>query len=538
MNFGLARVLIVTLCLCFLHFRFPNPLAPISYGDDVVLVAPLHRAAMFNIADRPLGSRETFLRGELVLPAFTHDENVEPYRRKTVLVPCLNITLSIFQALAALPVRGMLVESCDSAALRDEALSQLLLNDAVNFPVYHLARGDSIVFRQLEDALKDGRGANDASTMVVKVGDAVPEMKPLASAHSVLVEGVLRRKTRAAAPHVLLSAHLDTLTIAPSLPSSNNVFAVPAVVEVWRRLGLTPDDGASALPDITVLLGSTSRLQFAGTRDWLAKAKKRGSLQYSFALCVEELLAKGDRDGPFYVHIHSAFEKSEKGRDFLAAVHAAAEAAGVRIEVIASKSRYHHNALQWEHDGFAHHSVPSATFSSLRLHDAEDIVQPHAPGALSSNAIDLVMKRVDFLHRLVEALGGINHSEEAQPTGGRRFVEGLSRFFAQSLRVSSSLQARSLEGPQQEEVFEELSKVLQASVAGSSWVSSTEVTRGDLAVKGKLALYASPTQTLTIYRRMHLPLKLMYTCVSVMLLLVYSFCNFMALKSNKKQPIK
>eukprot|EP00796_Vickermania_ingenoplastis_P010526 gene10526-7312_t len=528
----LLRVVLATVAITVLYLHVG--LTPASFPDDILIEVPVHRAVRFDTRGDPFGARKGFLRAELVLPT---GEDLARCRGKAVLLPCSGIRPAMLDGLIELPVNGVIVESCDPFESVDEVLQRRLLETAVPFPVFVLPPLEKEISTHLRRALQEGTAS--PSRLVAKVPDAAPAVAPLKRLQSTFVRGSVRRPPTdsvAAPPHVILTAHFDTLGAAPSQPTTANVFAVPAAVELWRRINALRPRATPEPFSFTVLLESSSHLGYGSTKSWIKNEGTRG-VKPTIGLNVEELLpSNAEWDGrdagaapPLYVHLHKTVAKTPEGEEFLAKVAAAAAAAGVAVETVPGKNRYNHRSTLWEHEAFAHSDIPAATFTSLRTHSDQmqpDHVARTAP--FSAPAVELVMRRVDFLHRLVELLLGLPHDSEAQWVGSEHLIDGLAHLGAHAVRSSPSLEAATTDAPSQEQFAAELTSVMRSAIPPiSAGAPQASVVTSSVDVAWPvITLYPSPPQILTVFRGLPPVTKLIWSIVSAAIVVFYAAFNY------------
>lgn len=538
---ALVRVILVALVYAaLLHLRVP--LVPPGFTSDVALQVSVNRAIMFDFDDAPFGSRSAFLRGELSVfsPALSNTL----LSGKTVLLPCVELTDKAISELTSLPLTGLVVESCANTPTRDGSLSALLLRQAVEYPVYFLAEQTAHATEELHHWIAEQTKNEMPYRLVVKVGDSAHPVKPVKSLKPSLIVGRQRHESQQQehslyTPHLLISSHLDTLTTSPGSPTIWNAGSVAVATELWRRVFATPSSKSFTL---TTLIGSTSRLGYAGTTAWLHE-QKANAKKYGIAVSLDEMLSAQPADDTLFLHIPIPVANSTEGMRVTAAATSAAQAAGIKLEVIPCRDRYRYNDVSWEHEAFSHMRIPSFSLSTLRSHGPSQTAQLHQSNRAPVD-IELLTKRVAFLHYFVEKFVGLPlHNEEEWKSESHRYLQGITSFAMNAVRSPSALDVTSDDVPNQEVFADELWKAMKAATAQKSTATRTvDMLLESELIAPKRTLYPSSTQTLTIYRGMVGRDKVICTVVSLSLVALYAlsyflsvYCRNDAVMANKKK---
>lgn len=503
------RVIITTaLLIVACSFSF----APELIKESLVFEVNATSAIMFDFKEKPFGPRSRFLRGDLLFfPSDLTQMNsvkLEEYAHKTVVLPCKDYPASVVERLLNAEIRGLLLEYCEAVSKRDETITEMLRASSVPFPVLFLPRQAEL------------GPFGERSRFAVKFGVSHVAPSPLRRFNTSLVHGTLTSKSApakdssTAVPHILVSSHYDTLGLDVLSSSSNNVYATPAVIEVWRRLRST----RTASPyRLSVILGTTSHLAFQGTKAFMQKEASRGS-KFTAAISVEELLPTDLSETTLYAHYHGGADKSEEYASIISHIEKVARLTGVQVELVKSTKRYSRQNPNFEFEVFHRFSVPGVTFSTCRTSDCHSLVDTpnHAPISLSNPAAAaLLADRITFLHRLVEELCGVSHDESVQWSGTQRYVQGLAQLLSRAVRSSSSLAAKEQVSLNQEDVAEEL---MQTMKRGDSPSAVTVVkTHTKELPSGDLKLFPLPIERLAVYQRMMWDQKLMFTGFTVSL---------------------
>lgn len=597
-----VRILVIAILVTLLHAFHVLP--PVAFTEDKVLQLPVHRALMFDYRGAIYGSRSTFLRGDVVLGssiagrvASGNKDALSIFADKTVFLPCEDFEYHDLEAVVNLPVRGLVVEYCPNSTtvrLRNEAINRLLLSFYTPFPVYFLSPGSEEKVAKMRESCKEREGAKYSSSvrLSIKVGDKVPKITPEDNeVSSLMVKGVLKPKksrstSTSAGVHVLLSAHFDTLTSAPSIPTVSNALGVPALMELWRRFAFNSGEvmrgtstanvsnSTGGLPYIiTMLFGSSSHLRFQGTEEWLRTEKphRNGSRRPLVSICLDELLpieseweaSIEEGKHPLYMHIHQGFSETEEGIKLISKVKAAALATGVEVEIVPSSQRYSRSNIHLEYQVFNHFKLPAVTFSAFKEPGLPPVpAYPHVGNErlmshLSQENKDssrltvrnVLMERVNFFHALLLTLIAgdepVFPSEEEEGGGKLTFPENDRFLVAQiqralrSLRSTSTLEVNSTaEFPSVATYVQEVIGTLKAQIGNyKSSVSASVDLQEWFVPSPSFLLYPSPAQTMIVFQGMTLVTKLMWTGVGIVILALagwFHYHQFPSPKSNEK----
>lgn len=590
--FAYVRIFLLAILVAVLYVFHILP--PVEWKDDKLLQIPVHRAAMFDFRGRALGSRYTFLRGDVVLATsltevLSSDDgasSLSPFLTdKTLFLTCDSINFQSLKSLVELPLRGVVVEYCGGekhAILRDEALSKLLLSSAVSIPVYFISPGSEEEVKKMRELMSQVNSQSPFPPRFrIKIGDQVPKLPLEDEQMSFLVKAVLKPKKKSSAAfsssgvHVILSAHFDTLTTAPSLPTIGNAVSVPTLLELWRRLTLfSAEDSRTAastnsfdsLPyTVTMLLGSSSHLGYQGTEKWLRaeKSNRHSSRQSFMALCLDDLLPTesqwgalvGEPKPPLYMHIHPGFSETEEGVQFISKMQAAASATGVEVEIVPSSRRYTRGSVQWEHQVFNHFKVPGVTFSASKGDESYPLpVDPYVGNERLLSHLSqeddarvtvssIMLDRVNFLLHLIKSL--VNEDESSKPAGeerierypgSERFLVGQIQKIIRSIRTTPTVQVNSSSFALMPSYAKDLVSTMKGQAANPKTAVSASINLQEWPVTSpNFLLHASPAQTMTIYKAMTLPGKLIWTGVSALLLILFTLFQYIQFPSEEKK---
>jgi hypothetical protein len=434
-----------------------------------LLEVDVNRAIMFNRQfsneeDVPYGSRAVLLRGEMVLYVAGTSKT---YSGSTVYIPCReHLSKSALQQLAgptrATAAKGLVLELCDTDTANEEALSLFFMTAAASIPIYFLPRGAAS--QQLHTVLTAASHSGATDRVVLSIGKTVRATAPAANVTlpSALIESSFIHRSKearqqgAALPHVLVTAHFDSLGVAPSALTNGGATGAVAAMELWRRLtaaATAGEDGsaAGATPyAVTMLLGSTSRFNYAGTTSWAAQHSDSDLDRFKVVLSLDELLptpnaAKDAAD--LYLHLQDSFLKRPHGQQVVEHAEAVAKAHGITLKVMPAKTNYQHYDLKFEHEVFASRQMAAVTLSSHRTHHVDQIFRDVRRRPFTAEDAAELTRRVDFVEALVRVL--VSASNPATTTslrwpGSSSYVMGMLQYASTSHRSPVTRQGADL----------------------------------------------------------------------------------------------
>ncbi|KAK7201224.1 Peptidase family M28 [Novymonas esmeraldas] len=486
-----------------------------------VLELQVHRAIMFNRQlgndDESLfGSRSVLLRGEVV-PFTATGATASSYRGYTVYVACReHLSKSALQHLAApgssTAAKGMIVELCETDTANEESLALFFSTSAADIPVYFLAHGAAS--GGLARLLSSAAQHSATERVVLSVGKTLRLSEPVAnvSLPSTTIEGQYVnkpkevRKKSTAVPQVLVSAHFDTLGVSPASLTSGGASGAVAAMELWRRLtaATAAQQEAAAPHSVTVLLGSTSRFNYAGTTSWISKHTDAELDRLTAVLCLDELLPPRDAvatDAPeLYLHVQDVLMKRPHGQQVVEQVEAAAAALGVSLKVMAAKTNYQHYDLRFEHEVFSSRQMTAMTLSAHRTHHVDQIFRDIRRPPLTTADAATLAKRADLVEAIVRVLAGAaplaSVTSPAWP-GAVSYVQGQLQHAAESHRSPVSRSGADLR--HYAATLEQHMRALAAPAQRSALASATTTaTQQRLRIPG-ITLFGPYEETVLVY---------------------------------------
>ncbi|KAG5502155.1 hypothetical protein GH5_05103 [Leishmania sp. Ghana 2012 LV757] len=441
-----AALLLSTVCLA--HLAQAGP----------VLEVGVHHAIAFkrqlgNEDELFLGSRAVLLRGEMV--QYTAGASVS-YRGRTVYVQCReHLSKSALQQLAAsepsASAKGLIVELCDGDTTNEDMLSLFFGTTATAIPVYFLPHGAAS--QELSRLLSVAAQHSLTERVVLSVAKTLQlsELVPNWTLPSATIESRYahkpkhaRKKTAsaAAAHQVLVTAHFDSLGVSPASRTSGGASGAVAAMELWRRLTSTPYARQESVAPygVTVLLGSTSRFNYAGTSTWMSQHTDEELDQFRSVLCLDELLplretSKGEP--VLYLHVQDTHLKRPHGQQVVEQVEAAARALGILIKVVPAKTNYQHYDLRFEHEVFASRQMTAMTLSAHRTHHIDQVFRDRRRPLATAADAAVLAKYADLVEAIVRVIAGAASSAEEATTlwpGAASYIQGMLQYASESHR--------------------------------------------------------------------------------------------------------
>ncbi|KAG5501860.1 hypothetical protein JKF63_04130 [Porcisia hertigi] len=432
-------------------------LAYAAHAGPVMKVGVDHAIAFnrqFGSGDeRPFGSRAMLIRGEVVLYKAAASAN---HRGYTVFVPCAeHLTKSALQQLAgpgpSASARGLIIELCDTDSTNEDTLSFFFSTTAVDIPVYFLPHGSAS--KELSQHLSAAAQGSTTERVVLSVAKSVKLSELVANStlpssiiESQYVHGLKKASKNSAPaatlPQVLVTAHFDSLGVSPASRTSGGASGAVAAMELWRRLTSTSNaQQKSSTPyGVTVVLGSTSRFNYAGTTSWISQHTDEELDAFRSVLCLDELLPPHEtsKDAPdLYLHVQDALMKRPHGQLVVEQVGTAAKALGISLKVVSAKTNYQHYDLRFEHEVFASRQMAAMTLSTHRTHHIDQIFRDIRRPPVTAADAALLAKRVDFVEAIVRIISGAASSAESATSvwpGAASHIQGMMEYATESHR--------------------------------------------------------------------------------------------------------
>ena len=217
---------------------------------------------------------------------------------------------------------------------------------------------------------------------LVSANSAVP--KALTNPEMTSIEAVLRGKEQEVGtesqPTIVVVAHYDTDSLAPSLPSgvNSNGSGVTILMELARIFGKLYASSRSRPPmRIAFLLSSGGALNYFGTKKWLDGHLDQDTQlellnDVPFVTCLDTL--SGGESNKLRLHVSKPPKADTHTGKFLANL-------GENVEVVHKKINLADELLAWEHERFSIRRLPALTLSTLKNHedgDRSDILDDYA----------------------------------------------------------------------------------------------------------------------------------------------------------------
>merc|ERR1711935_689765 len=287
-----------------------------------------------------------------------------------------------------------------SEAVREsiKSLQEHLYTTEFEIPIYFATESEELL--DLLNNLGGDTGVNDRKPsgldvltasisnygyQLVSANSAVP--KALTNPEMTSIEAVLRGKEQEVGtesqPTIVVVAHYDTDSLAPSLPSgvNSNGSGVAVLLELARIFGKMYASSKSRPPmRIAFLLSSGGALNYFGTKKWLESHLDQDSQiellnDVPFVACLDTLSGYDK----LRMHVSKPPKADSHAGKFLANL-------GENVEVVHKKINLADEILAWEHERFSIRRLPALTLSGLKTHDngeCSDVLDNYAdPEAL------------------------------------------------------------------------------------------------------------------------------------------------------------
>ncbi|EPY23065.1 hypothetical protein STCU_03236 [Strigomonas culicis] len=316
--------------------------------------------------------------------------------------------------------------------------------------------------------------------------------------------------------------------LAPATHTTGGASGAVAAAELYRRLLDTAAGDEALRPFVaSLLVGTTARVNYAGTSAWLAERTEDELNSYRMVVCLDELLGSHEAgtEPVLYMHVQDSFVKRADGKKLIEVAKATAAAAGVELKVQSAKTNFQHYDLRFEHEVFANRQVPAATFSAHRAHQVEQVFRDSRPPLTAAN-VALLAQRIAFVHQFILALVDVPAEAAAAAaaktwTGSPAFLQGLLTYAAQTPR--SPLARGGAPLARFMEALEVQLKQAGRSVRQVAHVSaSTKLATASIRLPG-IQFYGPYEQELKVFTSKPFLQEFMYSIAIVVAVLLFCF---------------
>lgn len=345
----------------------------------VLALAPtlqVHRLLHADLDGKPVGNAATSIQSFMALPG---GDNLF---RSLLVIPVTSTAVQVLQDALALKEgpRGVLLLLPDSAAEPSEDAAEQLtklqhyfLTNRVLIPVY-FTRGSPELLQTIAEASRPGHRQEYELAIVGETEQLLPSVGGIT--HTAwLASHQGGTMANPSGPTIVMTAHYDTFSIAPSLPvgADSNGSGVVVLLQLLRAFrALYATAGARGDYNLLFVFSSGGPFGFAGLRHFLLDTTTALRDSIELAISVDSV---GRARNHLYLHhpepasaaaATAADRAPAAGRDptWVDAFREAAARAGVELtDVPADRSV----GLGWEHQVFSRRSIPAATLSGRQL---------------------------------------------------------------------------------------------------------------------------------------------------------------------------
>mmetsp|Transcript_19193 Transcript_19193/g.31416 ORF Transcript_19193/g.31416 Transcript_19193/m.31416 type:complete len:538 (+) Transcript_19193:93-1706(+) len=354
---------------------------------------PAYRVIQYDKAGSPFGSRRT------ILNLLASGPSAPDLSRKVALVRASDLQNVTFDDLLtnkhASGVVVLLPESVNSvpeATLGNwKRQEQDLLNMEVRVPVYFAKETSDL--RDIYDSVvkltvggrTTGSSAKEGYQFVVSGSEA----SKISRVEAVNIVGTLYGDSGPsvegeALPTIAIVAHYDTFGAAPELANGTDTNGSGAVAllelaRLFSKLYALPR--SKGRYNLLFVLSGAGRLNYAGSKQWLAGLDPRVAERLEYAICLDSI----GRPGPLYMHVAKPLKEPEIQKLYDSFKEAGASL-GVPVTLIHKKVNVSSSDVSWEHEHFSKKRLFAATISSRQgpapslsgasIFDQRDMVDP------------------------------------------------------------------------------------------------------------------------------------------------------------------
>jgi len=493
---------------------------------------PAHRLAQFELGGIARGPKAAAL--SMDARSVPSEANVN-LLRKTVISRIQDMSVTTFNELVTSGAGGILLLLPNQDAIQKlsdgvresiKSLQEHLYTTEFEIPIYFAEESSELL--ELLSMLGGETGINDKKPsaldaltssissygyQLVSANSAVP--KALPDPQMTSIEAVLRGKEQdsEAQPTIVVVAHYDTDSMAPSLPSgvNSNGSGVAVLLELARIFGKMYASSKSRPPmRIAFLLSSGGALNYFGTKKWLESHLDQDSQiellnDVPFVTCLDTL-SGSDK---LKMHVSKPPKADSHAGKFLANL-------GENVEIVHKKINLADELLAWEHERFSIRRLSALTLSTLKNHEfgeRSDILDNYAdPEQLYQH-----------VKKIGEALACAAYNYAPEGCSGNVLTGSLapSREFVASYvdMVSETPRFASMTAGKNDPFVQTLTSAMKSSV-GSDNVRAVTAKRDSR--EPEFVLYDGTHTTITAYKVKPAVFDLVLTlCIGAYLGLVY-----------------
>ncbi|CAD2215816.1 nicalin [Angomonas deanei] len=467
------------------------------------------------------GSESNLLRGYLQL----YSPKQTSYSGVNVLIPCgIKLEKADFQNLLTKSgAKGVLV--CVSYG--DENLlhvSQVLSSSYTTLPIFSISQAES---SSIESHL------TSSTPLVVSAGASAILTAPYPNntvtspfiTTTVLHKGKELREKEKGVSRVALSSHFDTMGAFPTHLTTGGASGNVAALELLRRFSTNHAEQPYTSPfELFFMMGSTARLNYAGTTVWLAERKETDLDNYRLFVALDELveIANDENgDGPIlYMHIQDTFKKRADGVFLIDLAKSVSAACGIELKIQAAKTNYQHHDVRFEHEVFANRQLPSVTFSTRRAPQVDQLFRDGNP-ILSEAAVAAFEKRISFIEKFITAVLDMTEEERVDRSypGTTSYLSGLLHHAGASSRCPLAANGTALVA--YADVVEAQVRQTSRKMKNSNTAVSTK--RQDSTIAGSVVFFGPYEQELKVFVAKPMLEELVYAVGIVALVLLFAW---------------
>eukprot|EP00741_Cyanophora_paradoxa_P003504 tig00000711_g3402.t1 len=346
-------------------------LAALACAVSAVRTIDAYRMVQYDRAGTPLGSRRTGLN---FLASSTQAADLA---RKVALVPFDEVSSGVIENLvAAKQASGVLVllppklDAIPAETISKwKAVEQELVNQEFSVPIYFAFEDEGLraMYNEVKGLTVSGKTAGAASSEGFQFLVSDSEAKRINNVVLTNVQGLLEgaagvSSSGEALPIIAVVAHYDSFAAAPELASGtdSNGSGVAALLELARIFSkLYAGSRTQGKYNLLFILTGGGRLNFAGSKHWLASVDPRISERVEFALCLDSIA----QPGPVHLHVSKPARDADVAKLY-EAFTSAGEQLGVEVNIVHKKVNVSTPEVAWEHEHFSKKRILAGTLSS------------------------------------------------------------------------------------------------------------------------------------------------------------------------------
>jgi hypothetical protein len=367
---------------------------------------PAFRAIQFDRRRDPsseaaLGSRGTVFRGPAALYPFGSASWKGRVAVFASVLDGIQDSISALESEGAAAVWLMGIDLTSTAAAAPlSALDEFITTNAIEIPVY-LTPSSS-------ESLAMLRRLQEGGEMLTMTEKTLPVPSASAMLQSTVAFATIATNTAKAAiaakkdvPTLLLTATVDTLGAFPHV-STGDLSGAAALMDLHRVFSKALESPTADFA-VQFLVTNSGRLNYGGTKAWMAQRRGEELDAVDFALSLDSL-TDGTSSAKMYLHTSKPFANGTAARTVVELLVSEGKARGIEVEFVMTKFDATRSEVGFEHEILAHKKVPAVTVSAFSQPSSQITRFSHSARQSPAAVAAIVAQRVAWLHAVALAI--------------------------------------------------------------------------------------------------------------------------------------